>query len=71
LSEVPFDTNPTFAVPPDYANQGGGKGLHLLDLDFGRVSLRDLRASAERSQTVEHFISQLGAWKDVRPHKSS
>jgi phospholipase C len=59
LSATPFDNNPSFSVPADYADQGGGLGPHLLDSTLAGVSIEDFRAANDASADVDEFRARL------------
>ena len=59
LSATPTTDHPSFAVPAGYDRQGGGLGLHLLDVSLrGRLPIRALREIAERAHSLEELVER-------------
>ena len=65
LSDTAYNTSPTFTVPSDYAGQGGGKGLHLLNASLAGVAIQDFRDAVEHSATVDELQSRVAALADA------
>jgi phospholipase C len=59
LGDTPTDGSPTFTVPDGYADQGGGKGPHLLDVDLSRVPIEVFRSVVEAADSVEDLVERL------------